>query len=115
MHIFYPEVIGDPFNTYDLSLRQSRIGNRVVVFTWTKRRNSCIEYVNENFKILRLKGLNMALLPFFSEYPLIPNLEGFVKKENIDIIHAPIHLHNPPKQPRLHSKITQKHQKNLYT
>ena len=92
VHIFYPEAIGDPFNTYDLSLRQSRIGDKVVVFTWTKERNSCIEYINKNFRILRLRGPNMALPPFFSEYPLIPNLSEFIKIESPDVIHAHSHL-----------------------
>ena len=92
VHVFYPEVIGDPFNAYDLSLRQTQAGNKVAVFTWTKRRSSYVEYVNDNFKIFRLRGLNMALTPFFSEYPLIPNLSEFIEKESPDILHAHSHL-----------------------
>ncbi|MHA1676313.1 MAG: glycosyltransferase family 4 protein [Candidatus Njordarchaeales archaeon] len=92
VHIFYPEAIGDPFNTYDLSIRQSRAGDKATVFTWTRRKSSCIEHISKNFKILRLRGLNMALPPLFTEYPLIPNLGKFIKIEDPDIMHAHSHL-----------------------
>jgi glycosyltransferase involved in cell wall biosynthesis len=83
--------MGDPFAAYELSLRQSK-KHKITVFTWNKNARTSLEYVNNNFKIRRLKGQNLALKPFFAEYPFIPNLDEIIKKEAPDVIHAHSHL-----------------------
>jgi len=75
-----------------LSLRQSNLGNKVVVFTWSKGKKPVLNSINKNFKILRLRGLNLAFKPFFSEYPIVPNLDEMIRKEKPDILDAHSHL-----------------------
>ena len=67
VHVFNGDVVGDPFNAYNLSLRQSKSGNRVILFTWNKENRLPFEFFNQNFKLYRLTGLNLALKPFFTE------------------------------------------------
>ena len=92
VHKFHPKKGGDPFNSYYLSLNQSRLGKKVVVFTWGKEKRSVLYVINENFKFFRLKGLNLAFKPFFSEYPIVPCLGKMIGKEKPDILHAHSHL-----------------------
>lgn len=92
VHVFYGDIFGDPLNTRELSLRQSRFGNNISLFTWNKKNCRSYELVNQNFKIYRLKGLNLAIKPFFTEYPFIPHLGLMLEREKSEIIHAHSHL-----------------------
>ena len=91
-HVFNEDVVGDPFNTHNLSLRQSKSGNRVTLFTWNKENRRPFESFNKNFKLHRLTGLNLALKPFFTEYPLVPRLGLMLEREKPELIHAHSHL-----------------------
>ena len=93
VHVFYGDVVGDPFNSLELSLRQSNFGNCVTLFTWNKENRRSYEFVNETFELYRLDGLNLALKPFFTEYPFIPQLSSMLEREKSEIIHAHSHLY----------------------
>lgn len=92
VHNFYGDEMIDSFNAFELSQRQSKLGNYVTLFTWNKENRSSHEIVNKNFKIYRLKGLNLALRPFFTKYPFLPQLGSIIKREKPDLIHAHSHL-----------------------
>jgi len=91
VHIFKGDGMGDPFNTFELSLRQSKFNNHITLFTWNKEKRCSYEIVNNNFEIYRLKGLNLAQ-PFFIKYPFLPQLGSIIKRENPELIHAHSHL-----------------------
>ena len=93
VHVFHGDVVGDPFNSLELSLRQSEVGNCVTLFTWNKENRRPYELVNQNFKLYRLEGLNLAIKPFFTEYPLVPHLGSTLKREKSELIHAHSHLY----------------------
>jgi len=93
VHVFYGDIVGDPFNALDLSIRQSISGNRVTLFTWNKENRCPFEFFNQNFKLYRLKGLNLALKPFFTEYPLVPRLGMMLEREKPELVHAHSHLY----------------------
>jgi len=93
VHVFYGDVVGDPFNSLELSLRQSKFDNCISLFTWNKENRRSYELVNKNFKLYRLEGLNLALKPFFTEYPIIPQLDLMLEREKSEIIHAHSHLY----------------------
>lgn len=91
-HVFYPEAIGDPFYSYELSLRQAARRHRVTVITWTRQRTANWEKVTKGFEVCRLKGINFKLDGAISEYPFLPNLSNVLKSIKPDMIHAHAHL-----------------------
>ena len=95
VHVFYPEAIGDPYNSYDLSLRQATRRHRVTVITWTRQRTAHWEKITDRFEICRSKGINFKLDGAISDYPFLPNLASVLKNMNPDIVHAHSHLFLP--------------------
>jgi glycosyltransferase involved in cell wall biosynthesis len=61
-------------------------------------RQSLTEPVNHNFVVRRLPGLNLAVRPLFSEFPLLPTLSTEIAKCNPDLIDANSHLFLPSYQ-----------------
>ena len=92
IHVFPPEAIGDPFYSYELSLRQAASRHRVTVITWTRERSADKEEVTKGFEVCRLKGINFRLNGKILEYPYLPNLSSVLKSIKPDIIHAHSHL-----------------------
>ena len=92
VHVFYPEAIGDPYNSYELSLRQAGRRHRVTVITWTRRGTAHWEKITKGFEVCRSKGINFKLDGAISEYPFLPNLSSVLKNIRPDIIHAHSHL-----------------------
>lgn len=50
--IFSPEAVGDPFHSYELSLRQAARRHRVTVVTWTRQRTANWEKASKGFEHL---------------------------------------------------------------
>lgn len=91
-HVFFPDVIGDPFNSYALSIRQVSKGHKVSVITWAKKGIEKREKETDGFEIYRLKGINFKVNGKITEYPYIPKLPSILRKIKPDIIHAHSHL-----------------------
>ncbi|MDA4124027.1 MAG: glycosyltransferase family 4 protein [Thaumarchaeota archaeon] len=67
-----------------------------MVFTWNvANRQSVTERINPNFTVKRIRGVNLALRPLFSEYPLIPSLDTEISSCNPGLIDAHSHLFLP--------------------
>ena len=92
VHVFYPEAIGDPYNSYELSLRQAARRHRVTVITWTRQRTAHWEKITDRFEVCRSKGINFKLDGVISDYPFLPNLASVLKNIKPDIVHAHSHL-----------------------
>lgn len=92
IHVFPPEAIGDPFYSYELSLRQAARRHRVTVITWARQRTANKVKVAETFGVYRLKGINFKLNGRISEYPFLPYLSSVLKNIKPDVIHAHSHL-----------------------
>lgn len=95
VHLFYPEAVGDPYHSYELSLRQATRRHRVTVITWTPQRTAHWEKVTRGFDVCRSKGMNFKLDGAISEYPFLPNLSSVLRNIKPDIIHAHSHLFLP--------------------
>jgi glycosyltransferase involved in cell wall biosynthesis len=92
VHVFFPEAIGDPYNSYELSLRQAARGHRVTVITWARQTTANWERVTEGFEVCRSKGINFKLDGVISDYPFLPNLASVLRNIKPNIIHAHSHL-----------------------
>ena len=92
VHVFFSEAVGDPFYSYELSLRQAIRGHKVTVMTWAREKNANREKIAKRFKVCRLRGINFRLNGKISEYPYLPNLSSALENIKPDIIHAHSHL-----------------------
>jgi len=89
-HIFYPESLNNFL--YELSLKQSSIGYKINVITWSRQGTFKKEVFNENFIVYRLKGINFKLNGIVTEYPFLPSMNRYILRLNPDIIDAHSHL-----------------------
>lgn len=93
VHVFYPQAVGDPFGSWELSLRQVGMGHRISVVTWNRLKLALsVEKVRPGMKVWRLEGINLALEPLLSEYPYLPALPRVLKAIDPDLIHSYSHL-----------------------
>lgn len=98
VHIYKGDLLGDTFNAHELSLRQSNTGHNITLLTWNKNNRKTYSEINDKFHLYRLPGMNLALKPFFTEYPFLPTLNSQLSKINPDVVHAHSHLFLPTYQ-----------------
>jgi len=92
-HIAYPDAIGDPFGSFELAKRISKLRNDVTLITWNKKSpdSNKIENIN-NVKIVKLAGINFKFDNYVPEYPFIPHMTKVLRQIDPDLIHAHSHL-----------------------
>lgn len=100
-HLFYPDMPQDYF--YELSAQQANRGHDVSVVTWSRNGKPSTKEAT-GFKIVRLRGLNLALLGAFKDYPFLPGISSQLKKIKPDLVHAESHLFLPSFQAVLEAK-----------
>jgi glycosyltransferase involved in cell wall biosynthesis len=97
-HAYYPDLVGDVFGAHDFAKRILVTGNDCCAITWTLGRGHSVEEVIDGVDVVRLRGVNLKMLPTISEFPVLFGMNEAVQKLMPDLIQAQSHLFPPTLQ-----------------
>ena len=96
-HAYYPDMSG-MFGAHDFARRLLATGNDSCAITWNIGKGYAVKEVIDGVEIVRLRGLNLRLLPTISEFPVLFGMDGAIAKFTPDVIQAQSHLFPPTLQ-----------------